>query len=78
MWFAARHELLEAENLEHHPEIPAYALSELKMKYKAPLRATQWYMVTVSVHAFKTARAILNQRVILVHEDGEKHDKVHL
>eukprot|EP00892_Ulva_mutabilis_P000018 jgi/Ulvmu1/10016/UM059_0065.1 len=72
----ARHELLEAEDLEHHPEIPAYALSELKMKYLRPLRSTQSYVITVSVKALKQARAILNQRVILLHENGEAEDQV--
>lgn len=73
---AARHELLEARDLEHHPDIPAYALSELKLKYLTPLRSTQTYILTVSVKAFKKARAILSQRVILLHEHDEGKDQV--
>ena len=76
--YTGRHELLGAKDLEHHPEIPAYALSELKLKYLSPLRSTQTYIITVSVHAFKRARVILNQRVILLHEDGEEKDQVNI
>lgn len=74
--YTARHELLEAEQLEQHPDIPAYALSELTMKYRKPLRATETYIVTVSVQAFKKARVVLNQRVILLHVDGHDKDQV--
>lgn len=78
MCFTARHELLEAKGLEYHPDIPAYALSELTMKYRSPLRATESYIVTVSVQVFKKARVILKQRVIFLHDDGPQKDQVRL
>lgn len=48
------------------------------MKYRSPLRATETYIVTVSVQVFKRARVILKQRVIFLHDDGPEKDQVWL
>jgi acyl-CoA thioesterase FadM len=61
---AGRHELLEHEGLEHHPEIPAYALSELQLKYKKPLRSQDAFLITVAVEKMGRAKVIFNQRII--------------
>ena len=47
MFAAARHAWLQAEDLEDREEIPAYALSELNVKYIAPLRSRDEYIATV-------------------------------
>lgn len=75
---AGRHELLEHEGLEHHPEIPAYALSELKLKYKRPLRSQDDFVITVSTVATGRTKVDFEQRIIRLDKDAPDGDSVRL
>ena len=73
---AARHAWLQAEDLEEREEIPAYALSELNVKYKAPLRSQDWYIVTVGIKEYTRTRVVCAQRVIRLDPESEQADRV--
>jgi hypothetical protein len=69
---AGRHELLEHEGLENHPEIPAYALSELRLKYKKPLRLQDSFLITVALEYTGRAKVDFRQRIIRLDEHPDK------
>ena len=73
---AARHELLEREGLEHHPDIPAYTLAELQVKYKAPLRSQDAFLGTVAVHKVSRVKVQFSQRLLLLHPASPEQDEV--
>ena len=73
---AGRHELLESEGLEHHQEIPAYALSELTLKYKRPLRSQDAFLITVATAATGRAKVEFEQRIIRLDGGTPDNDAV--
>jgi acyl-CoA thioesterase FadM len=73
---AARHELLEAEGLEHVEGIAGYALSELHIKYRAPLRHGDRFLATVAVGRVTRVRATFVQRLIRLDPDNADCDEV--
>lgn len=72
----ARHELLEAEELEHHAEVPAYALASLNVNFRQPLTAGNRFLVTVAFARVAGARAMALQRVIRLHSSDPSQDQV--
>ena len=76
--FAARHELLEFEGLEHEPDIPGYTLTDLQMKYKAPLCSQDVFLVSVGVIKATRARVEFSQRVIKLDSLAVDNDVVRL
>lgn len=73
---AARHVWLHAEDLEDREEIAAFAVSELTVKYMAPLRARDMYIVTVGIKEYTRTRVICAQRIIRLDPENEKSDRV--
>jgi acyl-CoA thioesterase FadM len=73
---AARHELLEHEELEHHPEVPGYTLAELQIKYKKPLRSQDIFLATVSVVKESRVKVDFHQRIIRLDQNDPSRDQV--
>jgi hypothetical protein len=73
---AARHELLEREGLEHHPDIPGYTLADLQMKYRKPLNSQDLFLVTVAIERERRARCEFSQRIIKLHSMDPEQDQV--
>jgi hypothetical protein len=72
---AARHELLEELELEHHPEIPLYALTKLSVNYHKALRSQDQMLVTVAQEKATRASVVFSQRIIKLAPDP-KDDEV--
>ena len=75
--FAARFELLEHEGVGMcTPGIPVYAVTELKVKYRGPIRLGDRFIVTTYVATLTAARCTFSQRIIVLNPADPTLDAV--